>query len=146
MIMMSVHYVYMHVNFTHCSHSCPHVVDFCFWPFCFGKLCVIACISWSLGIWQPNCWYRSPCSYQSPAPVVVNAPVPQSSPSAISTQDACCTFQSFITLMLHSDGDFKYLRVAQMCTQPPSLPQHTPHDSPLFFIVSWHKICVKHKS
>lgn len=46
-----------HSNYT----ACPCAVDLCTQPFALEK-CVIARISWSLGIWEPNCWYGSPGS------------------------------------------------------------------------------------
>lgn len=135
---MSVHYVYMHVNFTQYSHS----LSMCCWPLhstlCFGKLCVIACISWSLGIWQPNCWYGSPGSSAHLArtkvlppphpPVVVNTSVPLRSPSASSTQDTVVSSSPY-SLMFHSVGDFKVNKWEMhtcACTPPPTPHPPTP--------------------
>lgn len=133
---MSVHSVYMHVNFTQYSQLVHVLLTSAFDPLLWKTVC--DCL-YLLKPWHSTAKLLiritrelcSPCSYQSPAPVVVNTSVPQSSPSANSTQDTpvLCNFDLSFCWRFQSE----FLRCAQMRMHPAPHPHASiTHTSQLF--------------
>lgn len=111
MIMMSVHYVYMHVNFTQYLQFVHVLLTSALNPLLWKTVCDCLYLvkPWHLTakllirITRELC---SPCSYQSAAPVVVNTSLPQRSPSANLIQETTVSSGPYSS-MFHSVGDFK---------------------------------------
>lgn len=129
MIMMSVHYVYMHVNFTQYLQFVHVLLTSALNPLLWKTVCDCLYLlkPWHLTakllirITRELC---SPCSYQSAAPVVVNTSVPPRSPSANSIQE------TIVSSSPYSSMCFILLEISK------TLPQHTLCNFTVVFIVS----------
>lgn len=127
--MMSVHYVYMHVNFTQYLQFVHVLLTSALNPLLWKTVCDCLYLlkPWHLTakllirITRELC---SPCSYQSAAPVVVNTSVPPRSPSANSIQE------TIVSSSPYSSMCFILLEISK------TLPQHTLCNFTVVFIVS----------